>query len=352
MDIVAADRPPVSIYSGRTPTSACTATIATARFPMLRRNPGLAAASGLPASPWAITITTAIDDLFITCWGQNILFHNNGDGTFTDVTESAGLLHGGTRFGTGCTWIDYDRDGKLDLFVSHYAGLRPRQRSRRAARIPRCNCIGVPVLLRPGGIAAGPCRLYHNNGDGTFTDVSEKAGILAGAARLWPDRRGGRFRRRRVAGYSMSPATPVTACSSTIIMTARSPSRVWRAASRRARTARNRPAWDVGIGDFDTDGYLDIFKTHFRGDTHALYRNNGKGFFRDVTLRAGLGVETRFVSWGAGIVDLDNDGLPDLFLATGMVYPEVEEKLAEVPYKLAEYPVPQSGRRPVRGIAG
>ena len=89
----------------------------------------------------------------------------------------------------------------------------------------------------------------------------------------------------------------------------------------------------LGIGDFDTDGYLDIFKTHFRGDTNVLYRNNGKGYFRDVTIRAGLGVETRYVGWGAGIVDLDNDGLPDLFLATGMVYPEVEQKLSEAPYQ-------------------
>jgi hypothetical protein len=89
----------------------------------------------------------------------------------------------------------------------------------------------------------------------------------------------------------------------------------------------------LGIGDFDPDGYLDILKTHFRGDTPVLYRNNGKGNFRDVTLRAGLGVETRFVCWGAGIVDLDNDGLPDLFCTTGMVYPEVEQKLPDAPYK-------------------
>jgi enediyne biosynthesis protein E4 len=89
----------------------------------------------------------------------------------------------------------------------------------------------------------------------------------------------------------------------------------------------------VATGDFDTDGHLDIFKTHFRGDTSVLYRNNGKGYFRDVTIRAGLGVETRYVCWGAGLVDLDNDGLPDLFFSTGMVYPEVEQKSPDAPYK-------------------
>jgi hypothetical protein len=288
--------------------------------------------SGLGQSVWAAGITVAdydndgFDDLFITCWGQNLLFHNNGDGTFSDVTEKAGLLHPEARYGTGCTWIDYDRDGRLDLFVAHYLVFDPAKTQPRGKN-PDCTWHGVPVFCGPGGFRDERCRLYHNNGDGTFTDVSARSGIgavkpgyalTAAAADFdgdgWPDiyvacdtspsllfhnNRDGTFTEQGLeSGVSLS------------------------------EDGQNQAGMGLGIGDFDTDGNLDIFKTHFRGDTNVLYRNNGKGYFRDMTIRAGLGVETRFVGWGAGIVDLDNDGLPDLFLTTGMVYPDVD-----VPYK-------------------
>jgi hypothetical protein len=293
--------------------------------------------SGLGRSVWAAGITVGdydndgFDDLFITCWGQNLLFHNNGDGTFSDVTQKAGLVHDGVRYGTGCTWIDYDRDGKLDLFVAHYLAFDPAKVAPRG-KDPGCNYVGVPVFCGPYGLPQEPCRLYRNNGDGTFTDVSAKSGIgavkpgyalTAVAADFdndgWPDiyvacdtspsllfhnNRDGTFTEQGLeSGVSLS------------------------------EDGQEQAGMGLGIGDFDADGNLDIFKTHFRGDTNGLYRNNGKGYFRDVTIRAGLGVETRFVGWGAAIVDLDNDGLPDLFYSTGMVYPEVEAKLAESPYK-------------------
>jgi len=295
------------------------------------------AKSGLGRSVWAAGITVGdydndgFDDLFITCWGEYLLFHNNGDGTFTDVTGKAGLLSGGSRYGTGCTWIDYDRDGKLDLFVSHYAAFDPAKVSPRG-KDPGCSYVGVPVFCGPGGLPQEPCRLYHNNGDGTFTDVSARAGIAA-----------------------VKPGYPLTAVAADFdgdgwpdiyVACDTSPSLLFHnnhdgtfteqgleAGISLSEDGQEQAGMGLGIGDFDTDGFLDIFKTHFRGDTPVLYRNNGKGFFRDVTLRAGLGVETRFVGWGAGIVDLDNDGLPDLFSATGMVYPEVEPKLPEAPYK-------------------
>jgi hypothetical protein len=295
------------------------------------------AKSGLGKSVWASGITVGdydndgYDDLFITCWGQNLLFHNNGNGTFTDVTEKAGLLHPGVRFGSGCTWIDYDRDGKLDLFVAHYM-VFDREKMPKRGQDPTCTYRGVPVYCRPNGLPQEPCRLYRNNGDGTFTDVSEKSGVLAvkpgypltaAAADFdcdgWPDiylacdtspsllfhnNRDGTFTERGLdAGLSLS------------------------------EDGQEQAGMGLGIGDFDTDGTLDIFKTHFRDDTPGLYRNNGKGDFRDVTNRAGLGVETRYVSWGAGMADLDNDGLPDLFFATGMVYPEVERAQPDCPYK-------------------
>jgi enediyne biosynthesis protein E4 len=295
------------------------------------------AKSGLGQSVWATGITVGdydndgFDDLFITCWGQNLLFHNNGDGTFTDVTAKAGLTHPGARYGTGCTWIDYDRDGKLDLFVCHYLAF-DRDKIPPRGKDPNCNYNGVATFCGPAGLNQEPCRLYRNNGDGTFTDVSQKSGIAgvkagyaltAAAADFdgdgWPDiyvacdtspsllfhnNRDGTFTEQGLeSGVSLS------------------------------EDGQEQAGMGLGIGDFDGDGYLDIFKTHFRNDTNALYRNNGKGYFRDVTIRAGLGVETRFVGWGAAMLDLDNDGLPDLFFTTGMVYPEAEQKITVAPYR-------------------
>jgi len=293
--------------------------------------------SGLGRSVWASGITVGdydndgFDDLFITCWGQNLLFHNNGDGTFTDVTERAGLNHPGVRFGSGCTWIDYDRDGYLDLFVTHYMVFDPEKLPARG-QDPTCNYRDVPVYCRPPGMPQEPCRLYHNNGDGTFTDVSEKSGILgvapgyaltAAAADFdgdgWPD---------IYVACDLSPSLMLRNNHDGTFAEAGLESGV-----SLGEDGEVQAGMGLGIGDFDTDGYLDIVKTHFRDDLPVLYRNNGKGFFQDVTRRAGLGVETRFVGWGAGIVDLDNDGLPDLFVATGMVYPEVERNRPEVPYK-------------------
>jgi hypothetical protein len=295
------------------------------------------AKSGLGRSVWASGITVGdydndgFDDIFITCWGQNILFHNNGDGTFSDVTEKAGLIHPGIRFGSGCTWVDYDRDGELDLFVAHYM-VFDRTTMPARGKDPTCNYRGVPVYCRPNGIPQEPCRLYHNNGNGTFTDVSEKSGILA-----------------------VKPGYPLTVAAADFdgdgwpdiyVACDTSPSLLFRnnhdgtfteqgleSGVSLSEDGQAQAGMGLGIGDFDPDGYLDIFKTHFRDDTPALYRNNGKAEFRDVTFRAGLGVETRYVSWGAGIVDLDNDGLPDLFFATGMVYPEVERAQPDCPYK-------------------
>ena len=293
--------------------------------------------SGLGRSVWAAGITVGdydndgFDDLFITGWGRNLLYHNNGDGTFTDVTAKAGLLHSGNRYATGCTWVDYDRDGKLDLFVAHYANFDPAKVAIRG-KDPGCSYVGVPVFCGPAGLPQEPCRLYRNNGDGTFTDVSAKSGIED----VKP-------------GYALTAASAdfdgdgwpdiYVACDT-------SPSLLFhnnhdgtfteegleRGVSL-SEDGQEQAGMGLGFGDFDTDGFLDILKTHFRGDTSALYRNNGKGYFRDVTNRAGLGVETRYVGWGAGIVDLDNDGLPELFSATGMVYPEVGQKLTEAPYR-------------------
>ncbi len=295
------------------------------------------AKSGLGKSAWCNGITVGdydndgFDDIFIATWGQNILFHNNGDGTFTDVTEKAGLLRPGTHYGSGCTWVDYDRDGRLDLFVSHYIVFDPKTTPIRG-KDPNCNYRGVPVYCFMLKTPQEPPRLYHNNGDGTFTDVSEKAGVLLAKPG---------FELTAVATDFDGDGWPdiYVACDSTPSLLLRNnhdgtfKEMGLEAGVSLSEDGQEQSGMGLGIGDIDVDGNLDIVKTHFRDDTPALYKGNGRGFFKDVTLRAGLGVETRFVDWGAGIVDLDNDGLPDIFIASGMVYPEVERKLPEFAYK-------------------
>lgn len=294
--------------------------------------------SGLGRSVWACGITVGdydndgFDDIFITCWGQNILFHNNGDGTLADVTEAAGLLRPGTHYGTGCTWIDYDRDGRLDLFVAHYLVFDFEKIPPRGKDLA-CNWKGVPVNCGPMGLPQENYRLYHNNGDGTFTDASAAAGFSAVPR----------------PGYALTavaadfdgdgwPDIYVACDTSPSLLFKNNHDGTFTEEGLERGVALNEDGQEqagmgVGIGDFNTDGHLDLFKTHFSEDTEALYENDGKGYFRDVTIHSGLGVETRFVSWGAGIVDLDNDGLPDLFFATGMVYPELERTFSEYPYK-------------------
>ena len=288
-------------------------------------------------SVWACGVTAGdynndgFEDLFITCWGQNILLRNNGDGTFSDVTEHAGLLHPGNRYGTGCTWIDYDRDGKLDLFVAHYLDF-DFEKVPSLRKDPSCNWKGVPVNCGPGGMPQEGPRLYHNNGDGTFSDVTARVGL--------PSEKTG-FGLTAVAADFDGDGWPdiYLACDSTPSLFFRNDrnGRFVEEGLERGLALNEdgqvQAGMGLGVGDFNTDGYLDILKTHFAEDTPGLYQNNGQGAFRDVTLRSGLGVETRYVGWGAGIFDFDNDGWPDLFYATGMIYPHLEQRLPEFPFK-------------------
>jgi hypothetical protein len=271
------------------------------------------------------------EDLFITGWGRNTLYRNNGDGTFTDVTKEAGLLSAAPRFGSGCAFVDYDRDGRLDLFVSNYIQFDEKT-IPRPDQAGACNYLGVLVNCGPRGLPYGHHSLYRSNGDGTFTDVTAAAGIA---------KADGGFGLTVAAADFDNDGWPdiYVACDST-------PSLLFRnnhdgtfteegleRGVALSEDGMEQAGMGLGIGDFDLDGSLDIVKMHFREDTPVLYQNDGKGNFRDVTTRSGLAVETRFVSWGTGIVDLDNDGKPDIFWVTGNIYPEVEKKFPHVAQK-------------------
>jgi hypothetical protein len=293
--------------------------------------------AGLSRTGWACGVTVGdydndgFEDIFITYWGHNVLYRNNGDGTFTDVTSPAGLWDEKVRWSTGCTFVDYDRDGKLDLFVSRYLQFDP-EKIPAAGHAPECNFKGVLVNCGPRGLPMDTHSLYHNNGDGTFTEVSTKAGIAAAT---------GSYGLTAVAADFNDDGWPeiYVACDSTpSLLFMNNRDGTFQESGLEMGVALNEDGRDqagmgLGVGDFNLDGHLDILKTHFTEDTAALYLNDKRAGFKDVTIRSGLGVETRYVSWGAGIVDLQNNGTPDLFWVTGSVYPEVEKKLPQFPYR-------------------
>jgi hypothetical protein len=274
------------------------------------------------------------DDLFVSYYGQNALFHNNGNGTFSDVTRKAGLTQAGTRWNSGCAFLDYDRDGHLDLFVANYIDL-----DLKTAPLPEsgpCTYKGIMVACGPPGLPAGKNLLYHNNGDGTFTDVSQKSGMWdtignyalsvavsdldddgwpdiyvandSTAATLYQNQKDGTFKDIAIeAGAALSP------------------------------DGKPQAGMGVSIGDYDRDGKLDIVKTNFAGDTDSLYANLGNNNFQDRTYTAGLGVNTRYLGWGVGFFDMDNDGWLDILVSNGHVYPEVNSSKSEAPYAESKY---------------
>ena len=293
--------------------------------------------AGLHSVGWACGVSVGdynsdgFEDLFITAWPQNLLYRNNGDGTFTDVTEPAGLLHPGKRWGSGCTWVDYDRDGRLDLFVSNYLVFE-FDKIPPTGKDPNCNFKGVPVNCGPRGLVPERPMLYHNNGDGTFTDVTARSGIGSvspgfGLTAVAADLDGDGWQDIYVACDSSPSLLFHNRGDSTFV------EQGLLSGLAVNEDGTEQAGMGIAIGDFDTDGRLDALKTHFAEDTAALYRNAGHLLFEDVTVRSGLAVETRYVGWGDGIADFDNDGLPDLFWVTGSTFPEVERKHPELPHK-------------------
>jgi len=293
------------------------------------------AQAGLVHSGWGQAVCVGdydndgFDDLFITYFGKNVLYHNNGNGTFTDVTAKAGVATDGKRWNTGCAFLDYDRDGRLDLFVANYIDM-----DLATAPVPEsgpCLYKGVMVACGPPGMNGGKNILFHNNGNGTFSDVSEASGITnangtyglgvltadldndgwpdiyvaddSTASALYQNLKNGKFQDIAIdAGCALS--------------------------------ADGKPQAGMGIsaGDYDLDGNLDLVKTNFAGDTPSLYHNLGGATFEDATFPAGLGRHTQFLGWGVGFFDFDNDGWPDILICNGHVYPEVEQLRTEAGY--------------------
>jgi enediyne biosynthesis protein E4 len=292
--------------------------------------------AGLVASGWGQGACVGdydndgFDDLFVSYFGRNRLYHNRGDGTFEDVSRAAGVRNPRTRWGTGCAFLDYDRDGRLDLFVANYIDL-----DLATAPTPEsglCRYKGIEVACGPPGLPGGKNALYHNRGDGTFEDVSEKSGIT-----------------RASGTYGLGVSTldfDNDGWVDLYVANDSNPSALYRnnhdgtftdigvgSGCAFSQDGKPQAGMGVAVGDYDRNGTMDVFKTNFAGDTSTLYANSGDGLCEDRTFASGLGINTRWLGWGTGFVDLDHDGWLDLFLTNGHVYPEVVKIKTEAAYK-------------------
>ncbi len=264
------------------------------------------------------------DDLYVTYWGTNVLYRNDGKGKFSDVTARAGVGGSGKEWSSGCTFIDYDRDGNADLFVTSYQAF-DLAKAPLPGKASNCEWKGMPVFCGPRGMPFGKATLYRNRGDGTFEDVTEKAGIAS------------------VQGYYAFTAVAAdlnqdgwtdlyVACDSTPSLFFRNNKNgTFSDIATETGVAYNEHGFEqggmgIGVGDFDNDGRLDLIKTNFSGDYPNLYHSIGGGIFEDLVVKAGLAINPQYVGWGVGFADLDNDGWKDVFQVNGHVYPELDRK--------------------------
>src|SRR6202171_4615026 len=293
--------------------------------------------AGLTHSGWGQGVCVGgydndgFEDLYVTYYGKNVLYHNNGDGTFTDVSEKAHVAGSGKAWGTGCAFIDYDRDGKLDLIIANYVdydsatALAPGER-------PSCMWKGVPVMCGPRGLPWAKNILYHNLGNGTFEDVTAKAHI---------DQTNGHY------GFSVStldydddgwPDIFIACDSTASILYHNNRDGTFTDVAVVAGAAfnddgREQAGMGSTVADYDGDGRLDLFNTNFSDDTSTLYMNRGDNNFDDVTYSSGMGRIKKWLGWGVQFHDFDNSGWPGILMANGHVYPEVNGKALGTSYR-------------------
>ncbi len=264
-------------------------------------------------------------DIYVANFGKNRLYHNNHDGTFTDVAEKTGVALGG--WSTSSTWGDYDHDGLLDLFVPGYVKFdldHPPIAGQGAIPPNFCQFRGIAVMCGPRGLPGEPDHLFHNNGDGTFTDVSVKAGVsdpagYYGLGAVFVDIDDDGWLDLAVANDSVPNYLYRNRHDGTFEDIS------YASGFALSEDGREQASMGIAVGDYNRDGKVDLFTTTFSDDYKTLYRNDGGGSFTDVTFRAGLATPTiPFLSWGTAFIDYDNDGLLDLFIANGHVYPQVD----------------------------
>ena len=279
--------------------------------------------SGLTTRGWGMGVCVADynndgnEDVYITAFGPNVLYRNNGDGTFADVTAQAGI--GDLRWSTNCAFGDYDRDGDVDLYVANYLTFDETKVQRRG-----CKRKGMVVPCGPLGLPGEPDALYRNNGDGTFADVTERAAIKDpghyGFGVIFGDLDNDGWADIYVANDSVPNDLYLNNGDGTFSEVG------LRHGAALNDAGRPQAGMGVDFGDFNNDGYFDIFVTNFSNDTNTLYQNDESGVLTDVTIPAGLGESSYpYLGWGTGFVDLDNDGLLDIFIANGHVYPDVDD---------------------------
>jgi enediyne biosynthesis protein E4 len=284
--------------------------------------------SGLERSGWGSGVCAGdVDndgflDLYLTYWGPNALYRNRGDGVFEEIAARSGTASHAKQWSSGCTFLDYDRDGYLDLFVTSYQVFDP-ETAPLPGKTANCEWKGMPVFCGPRGLPYGSVTLYHNRGDLTFEDVTARSGVGSGT---------GFYAFTPVAAdFNGDDWTDIyVACDSTpSILFRNNRDGTFNDIGAEAGVAFSEHGFEqggmgIGVGDFDNDGLLDIVKTNFAGDYPNLFHNTGKGIFEDVVVRAGLAVNPQYVGWGVAFADLDNDGLSDIFQVNGHVYPELD----------------------------